>query len=186
MAPNKPPSSGEAMSSLCNYRMAQYNKSCGTLRFTLVSASARSKVSLVIGDWRTIEFFIIQSTISCLNALLIFLVLTMRVLMDHFTDVLLTWAIKFPRFVEAVFCWRYALDLLHWSKSWIELTSFWSVFFDEDDTKDTILDMTKVFCLLFVFVYFQQMLHVKFLFLLFVLGNYIGISFWKRWCRSPP
>ena len=24
---------------------------------------------------------------------------------------------------------------------------------------DTILDMTKVFCLLFVFVYFQQMLH---------------------------
>ena len=116
-APSKPPSSGEEISSLCNCRMEHTNKGFGTLRFTLVSASAISKVSWVIGDWRTFEFFIIQSTISCLNALRIFLVLTMHDLIDHFTDVFLTWAIKSPRFVEALFSWQYALDVVDWSKS---------------------------------------------------------------------
>ena len=90
LAPTKPTSSGEAMSSLCNCRMEHYNKSLGTLRFSLVSASAISKVSRVIGDSRTFEFFIIQSTVSFLNALQIVLVLTMRGLIDHFTDVFLT------------------------------------------------------------------------------------------------
>ena len=142
----KPTSSGEAMNSLCNCRMENPNKSFGTLRFTLVSASAINKVSWVIGDWRTFEFFIIESTASFLNGLLIFLVLTMHGLIGHFTDVFLTWATKCPRFVEAFLCWRYALDLLRWSKSWIELTSLWSVFSDGYVTMDTILDMKKVFC----------------------------------------
>ena len=44
---------------------------------------------------------------------------------------------------------------------------------------DTILDTTKLFCLLLVLVYFQQMLHATIVFLLLVLGNYIGISFWQ-------
>ena len=48
MAPTKPPSSGEAMSSLCNCRMEHSNKSFGTLRLTLVSASAISKVSKLL------------------------------------------------------------------------------------------------------------------------------------------
>ena len=69
----------------------------------------------------------------------------MHGLIDHFTDVFLTWAIKCPHFVEALFCWRYALDMLHWIKSWIALTSFWSIFFDRDDTMDKILDTKKVF-----------------------------------------
>ena len=43
---------------------------------------------------------------------------------------------------------------------------------------DTILDMKKVFCLLFVFVYTQQMLYVT-IFFLFVSDYYIGISFWQ-------
>ena len=113
--------------------------------FYFLSASAISKVSRVIGNWCTFEFFIIQSTISCLNALLTFFVLTIHGLIDHFTDVFLNWAIKCPRFVEALFCWRYELDLLHWNNSRIALTSFWSVFFDRVVTMDTILDMTKVF-----------------------------------------
>ena len=48
--PTKPPASGEATSSLCNYRMEHPNKSFGNRCFTLVSASAISKVSRVIGD----------------------------------------------------------------------------------------------------------------------------------------
>ena len=133
----------------------------------------------VIWGWRTIKFLIIQSTVYFLNALLIFLVLTMHGLIDHFTDVFLTWSIKCPRFVEAFLCWQYALDLLHGSKSQIVWTSLWSVFFVGDVTMDTILDMTKKICLLFVFVYFQQMLHVTIFFLLFVSGYYIGILFWQ-------
>ena len=57
----------------------------------------------------------------------------------------MTTVIKYPRFVGAVLRWQYAVDLLHWSKSWIALTSLWSVFFDGDVKMDTILDMTKVF-----------------------------------------
>ena len=48
--PGKPPSSGEAMRSLCNCCMEHYSKSFGTLRFNLESASEISKVSRVIGD----------------------------------------------------------------------------------------------------------------------------------------
>ena len=125
--------------------MEYSNKSFGTLRFTLVSASTRSQVSQVIVDWRKLELFIIQWIISFLNALLVLFVLTMHSLIDHFTDVFLTWAIKCPLFVEAFLCWRYALDLLHWSKSRIIWTSLWSVFFVGDVTMDTILDMAKVF-----------------------------------------
>ena len=113
-------------------------------------------MSQVIGNWRTFKIFIIQSTNSCLNALLNFFVLTMHGFIDHFTAVFLTWAIKFPRFVEAVFCWRYALDLLRWSKLWIALTSFWSVSFDVYYTMDTILDTTKVFLSSFCFLLFLR------------------------------
>ena len=41
--PTKPPSSGASMISLCNFCMEHSNKSFGTLRFILVSASAISK-----------------------------------------------------------------------------------------------------------------------------------------------
>ena len=71
--------------------------------------------------------------------------LTMHGLIYHFTDLFLTWAIKCPRFVEDFVCWHYAIDLLNWSKSSIELTLLWSVFFDVGVTIDTILDMTKKF-----------------------------------------
>ena len=90
LAQSKTTSSGEAMISLCNCRMEHPNKSFGTLRFTLVSAFAISKVSQVIGDWNTLDFFIIQSTVSYLNALLFVFFLTMHGLIDHFTDVFLT------------------------------------------------------------------------------------------------
>ena len=40
---------------------------------------------------------------------------------------------------------KQALDILHWSKSLIAWTSFYSDFVDGDDTMDTILDMTNVF-----------------------------------------
>ena len=159
----------------------QFSHVGGLLFFSFLGKLNISKVSGVISDWRTFEVFIFQSTISCLNALLIFLVLTMHGLIYHFTDEFLTWAIKCPRFVEVFFCWQYALDLLHWSKSRIALTSFFSVFFDGDVTLDTILDMAKVFLssVYFILFYFQQMLHVTIFLLLFVLGYYIGISFWK-------
>ena len=77
--------------------------------------------------------------------MLTFFVLTMHGLIDHFTAIFLTWGIKCPHFAEAIFCWRYAIDLLHYSKSWIALTSLWYVFFYRDFTMDTILDMTKTF-----------------------------------------
>ena len=47
-------------------------------------------------------------------------------------------------FCRSLFCWRYELDLLHWSKYLIEWTLFWSVFFDGDYTMDTILEMKKI------------------------------------------
>ena len=43
-----------------------------------------------IGDSRTFEFFIIQSTNFCLNAVLTFFVRKMNGLVDHFTSVLWT------------------------------------------------------------------------------------------------
>ena len=174
------------MSSLCNCHMEHSSKIFGTLRFTLESASAISKVSRVIGDWRTLEFFIIQSTISFLNALLIFLVLAMRGLIDHFTDVFLTWAIKCPRFVEAVLRWRYALDLLHWSKSLIVWTSLWSVFFDGDVTMDTILDMTKVFLSSVSFLLFPTDIACDNIFCFVRVGWLHWHIVLARWCRSPP
>ena len=60
MDPSKPPSSGEAMRLLCNYRMEYSSKSFGTLRFTLYSASMISKVSHAIRDSRTFKIFIIH------------------------------------------------------------------------------------------------------------------------------
>ena len=183
--PSKTPSSGEAIISLCNYRMEHSSKCFGTLTFTLEYAYEISKVSQVIGEWCTFEFFIIQSTIFCLNALLTFFVQTMHGLIDHFNAVFLTWAIKCPRFVEAVFCWRYELDLLHWSKSWIALTSFWSVLFDGYDTMDTILDMTKDFLSSIFFVYFQQMLHGT-IFVFVCVGELHWHIVLEKWCQSPP
>ena len=49
---------------------------------------------------------------------------------------------------------------------------------------DTILDMTKVFRPLFVFVYFQQMLYVTIFFPVHVrlLHWHIDLA---RWCGSP-
>ena len=72
LAPSKPPSSGEAMSSLCNCCMEHSSKSFGTLRFTPYSASVISKLSWAIVDSCTFEFFVIQSTNFCLNVLLTF------------------------------------------------------------------------------------------------------------------
>ena len=106
--PSKPPSSGEAMSSLYNYLMEHSSMSFGTLRFTSDSASVISKVSRAIGCSSTFEFFIIHSTNFCLSALLIVFFQTMHVLIYHFTSVLWTLEIKFPRFVEAFFQ-RYSL-----------------------------------------------------------------------------
>ena len=74
----------------------------------------------------------------------------MHDLVDHFTYVLSTWAVKCHCFVGA-FLKRYALDILHWSISLIAWTSFWSDLFDGDDTMDTILDTTKVFPYSFCF-----------------------------------
>ena len=88
--PIKPPSSGEAVSSLCNYHMEHSSKSFRNLRFTLDYASVISKVSRVIGDSRAFYFFIIHSTNLYLNALLNFFVRTMHGLIDHFTSVLWT------------------------------------------------------------------------------------------------
>ena len=88
--PIKPPSSGEAVSSLCNYHMEHSSKSFRTLRFTLDYASVISKVSRDIGNSRTFEFFIIYSTNLYLNALLNVFVRTMHGLIDHFTSVLWT------------------------------------------------------------------------------------------------
>ena len=85
-------------------------------------------------------------------------------LIEHFTSVLWTWAIKFPRLIEAFFLQRYVHDIIHWSKSLIAWTLFWRVFFDGYDTMDTILDMKTFFCLLFVFVYYQLMLNGKMFF----------------------
>ena len=68
--PSKPPSSGETMISLCNYRMEHSSNSFGSLRFTPDSASVVSKVSRAIGDSCTFEFFVIPSTNFCINALL--------------------------------------------------------------------------------------------------------------------
>ena len=142
------------MTSLCNCCMEHSSKSFGTLCFTPDSASIISKVSRSVGDSRTFEFFIIQSTNFCLNDLLKFSFQKMHGLTDHFTSVCWNWAIKCPRFVEAFFYRRYALDILHWSKYLIAWTSFLSTFFDGDGTMDKILYMTKVslysvcFCLL--------------------------------------
>ena len=100
---SKPPSSGEAMISLCNCRMKHYSKSSGTIHFTLDSSSVISKVSHDIGDSRTFECFIIHSTYFCVNALLNCFSRTMHGLIDHFNSVFWTWAIKCPRFVGAFF-----------------------------------------------------------------------------------
>ena len=82
-----------------------------------------------------------------------FFVRTMHGLIDHFTSLLWTWAIKCPRYVESFPTWRYALNMLHWSKSLIARTSFWAAFFDGDDTMDILLDMTKVFPILCLFLF---------------------------------
>ena len=145
--PSEPPSSGEVMSSLWNCRVKHSSKSFGTLRFTPDSTSVIGKLSFAIGDSLTFEFFSIHWNNFCLNALLTFF-RKMHGLINHFTSVLWTWAIKCPHFVEAFF-WQYALDMLYWSKSSITWTPFWSDFFDGYDTMDTILDMAifLVFCL---------------------------------------
>ena len=52
LAPSKPPSPDEAMSSLWYFRMEYSSKSFGTLRFTPCSVSVTSKVSQTIGDSR--------------------------------------------------------------------------------------------------------------------------------------
>ena len=52
---------------------------------------------------------------------------------------------KISTFFSSLFPRQYVLDMLHWSKSLVAWTSFWSAFFDGDDTMDTILDMTKDF-----------------------------------------
>ena len=70
--PSKPPSSGEAMISLCNYCMENSSKSFGTIRFTPDSAYMISKVSQAIGDSHTFEFFIDHSSNLCLNDLVTF------------------------------------------------------------------------------------------------------------------
>ena len=101
--PSKPPLSGEVTSSLCNFCMEHYSNSFGTLHFTPDSASVISKVSRAVGDSRTFEFFIIQSTNFSINSLLTCFVQTMHGLIDHFTAALWTWAIKCPHFVEAFF-----------------------------------------------------------------------------------
>ena len=49
------------------------------------------------------------------------------------------------KFCRSLFSRHYTLDMLHWSKSLISWNSFWSSFFDRDDTMDTLLDTTKVF-----------------------------------------
>ena len=103
LAPSKPPSYGEAMSSLCNCHVEHSSKSFGTLRFNPYSASVIIKVSRAIGDSCTFEFFIIRSTNLCLNALPTFFVHRMHGLIDHFTSLLWNLAIKFPHFVEAFF-----------------------------------------------------------------------------------
>ena len=70
MAPSKPPSSGETMSSLCYCCMEHFSKSFGTICFTQDYTSVISKVSRAIGDSRTFEYFIIHSSNFYLNALL--------------------------------------------------------------------------------------------------------------------
>ena len=155
MDSSKPQSYGEAMSSLCNCRMKHYSRSYRTLCFTPDSTSVISEVSRAIEDSCTFEFLIIHSNDFYLNALVTFFLQAMHGLIDHFTSLLWTWAIIFPHFVEALFPWRYALDMLHWSKSLIGWTLFWCVFFDGFYIMDAILDMTKFLLSSIFFVYFQ-------------------------------
>ena len=103
LAPIKPPSSGEAMSSFCKCHIKHSSKSFGTLRFTLHSTYVISKVSRAIGDSRKFYFFIVHSTNFCLDALLTCFVRKIHGLIYHVTAVLWTWDIKCPCFVEAFF-----------------------------------------------------------------------------------
>ena len=141
------------MSSFWNYCMERSSNSFGTSPFTLDSASVINKVLRDIGDSRTFEIFIIHSTDFCLNSLPTFFVQTMRVLIYHFTSVLWTWAIKCPRFVEAFFLWRYALGMLHWSKSLIAWTFFDLIYLMEmiKWTQYWIWQKFSIFCL-FLFI----------------------------------
>ena len=109
-----------------------------------------------------------------------FFVLMMHGLIYYFTAIFLTRAIKCTCFVEAVFCWQYVLDLLHWNKCWISLTSFWSVFFDGDHKMDTILVMINFFLSSVCFCLFPTDAAWDNIFSLVVSGNYIGIFFWKN------
>ena len=78
-------------------------------------------------------------------------------------------------FCRSFFLWRYELDILHWSKSLMARTSFWSDLFDVDDTMTQYWIWQNIFCLLLVFVYYQLMLHGTIFSLLFMFGNCVGI-----------
>ena len=81
---------------------------------------------------------------------------------------------------------QYAIDILHWSKSLIAWTSFWSSFFDSDDTIYTILDMKKVFlssvcfCLLTTDVAWENIFF-------FCSCRVISLAYFlEKWRRLPP
>ena len=103
LAPSKPPSLGEAMRSLWNYRMEHSRKSFGTLCFTLDSASMISKLSRAIGDSRTFDFLIMPSTNFCLNALLTFFVRTMYVFDRPFHLCILDLSNQMSKFCRSLF-----------------------------------------------------------------------------------
>ena len=114
---SKPPSSGEAMSLLCHCRMKHSSKSFGTFCFTPDYSSVISKVSRAIGDSSTFEYFILNSSNFCLNALLTFFFLNTAWFDKPCHLFIVDLSNQMSTFFRTLFPQKYALDMLHWNKS---------------------------------------------------------------------
>ena len=129
LAPSKPPLSGEAMISLCKFRMEHCSKGFVILYFTPDSASVIRKVSWDIGDSRTFEL-VYYPLHQCLSHWLANLFGSNNALFDRpFHAYIVGLRNQMSMFVEDFFLKWCALDILHQSKSLLAWTSFDLFFF---------------------------------------------------------